>query len=184
MEIDIIEGLFIKENDIIVKIWIKTIFRYNYYIKVKILKCNKIIMDIIINFVMLILLIGAIFTGILAIMAFADMECLRITRNKNIQSGINLLVTCVIFFSLFIYSYCMSNLQNKNDESKSRKVSVYRRSTVNIKKLDQSQLTPIKNIIDPINIDILIDKENKEEKNIKCLIHENEEEGFEVLNKI
>ncbi len=127
-------------------------------------------MEILINLVMLILLIGGIFTGVLSIMAFADMEGLRITRNKNIESGINLLVTSIIFFCLFIYSYCMSNLKNKNDEHEQRKVSVFRRSTINIKRLDQSQLSPLKDVVDPMNISINMDM-NAIENNNQFISH-------------
>ena len=89
-------------------------------------------MQLIVNYVMCILLVGGIFTFIVSIMAFVNVEALRINKNKHIESGINLLITSFVFCGLFVFSYYMSRLKKKSDNQSNRKVSIIRKSIFSI----------------------------------------------------
>ncbi len=111
-------------------------------------------MAFIMNLIMVSLLAGSAFCVILSIMAFLRVESLRITPNNNVKSGINLLITSLLFIILFVYSSWMQSYQNKSFKEPLKKMSVNRKITSISKSRDRLDL-------DNISLNIENEKEDK-----------------------
>lgn len=133
-------------------------------------------MAFLMNLIMVSLLAGSAFCVIISIMAFLRVESLRITPNNNIKSGINLLITSLLFMILFVYSSWMQSYKSKADKEPPKKMSVNHKITSLHKSQDRLDLENINLDIDNEqngkneNERILKDKRKNNQKSSKHLM--------------